>query len=87
MYATHPLMVIDPCAKYGKPMLKQKKLRANHETAQANRWTDRVIPIYPPELCSQGSIIISKSMHAQIIYAFFFPLSYKFQYFEQWKTA
>ena len=25
MYATHPCMVIDPCAKYGKVMSKRKK--------------------------------------------------------------
>ena len=25
MYTTHPLLVIDPCAKYGRPMSKQKK--------------------------------------------------------------
>ena len=32
MYVTHHLMVIDPCAKYGKPMPKEKKkLRADHE--------------------------------------------------------
>ena len=32
MYVTHHLMGIDPCAKYGKPMPKEKKkLRADHE--------------------------------------------------------
>ena len=53
MYATHPVMVIDPCAKYGKPMSKQKKLQAGHkdmskkklwarhESAQIDRQTDR----------------------------------------------
>ena len=31
MYVTHPLNMIDPCAKYGKPMSKQKQLWAGHE--------------------------------------------------------
>ena len=32
MYAIHPLMVIDTCVKYGKPMQKQEKntLRTGH---------------------------------------------------------
>ena len=47
MYATHRLMVIHPCAKYGKTMLNQKKLWAGHESARTDRRTDRVIPITP----------------------------------------
>ena len=58
MYATHRLMVIHPCAKYGKPMSTIKKLWAGHESAQTDgqtdRRTDRVIPIYPPEFRSRG---------------------------------
>ena len=35
MYATHRLMVIHPCVKYGKPMSK-KKLWAGHENMSSN---------------------------------------------------
>ena len=59
-------MLINLCAKYGKPMSIKKKLWAGHESAQTDRQTDRqtdeqkdrrtdrVIPIYPPELHSWG---------------------------------
>ena len=58
IYATHRLMVIHPCAKYGKPISNQKKLWAGRESAQTDEQTDgqtdrriyRVILIYPPEL-------------------------------------
>ena len=34
MYATHPFIVIDLCAKYGMPLSKQTKLRVGHKTCQ-----------------------------------------------------
>ena len=34
MYTTHPFMVIEPCAKYGKPMSKQKSYGANTKICQ-----------------------------------------------------
>ena len=35
MYSTHPLLVIDPCAKYGRPMSNQKKsYRPDTKTCQ-----------------------------------------------------
>ena len=40
MFATHRLMVIHPCAKYGKPMSNHKKLWAGHESAQTDGQTD-----------------------------------------------
>ena len=59
MCATQLLMVIHPCAKYGKPMSTKKKLWAGHKSAQidgqTDRQTDGVIPIiYPPKLRSWG---------------------------------
>ena len=42
MYLTHPLMVIDRCAKYGMPM--SKLTEADRRT---DRRTDRVISTYP----------------------------------------
>ena len=42
----HCLMAIYPCAKYGKPMSKQKEVMG-----WTGICTDRVIPIYPLELC------------------------------------
>ena len=58
-FATHVLMVMHPCAKYGKPMSNQKKVIGRTRLI-TDRWTDRqtqtgrVIPIYPPELRSRG---------------------------------
>ena len=40
MCATHRLIVIHPCAKYGKPMSNQKHLLAGHESAPTDRQTD-----------------------------------------------
>ena len=40
-YLTHPLMVINQCAKYGMPMPNQKKLWTGPESAQTHRQTDR----------------------------------------------
>ena len=37
---SNPPMVIHPCAKYGKPLSKKKKLRTGHETAQTDRQTE-----------------------------------------------
>ena len=66
MYATHRLMVIHPCAKYGKPKSNQKKLWAGHESAQTDgqtdgqtdrqkdRRTDRVISISPVNFVHGG---------------------------------
>ena len=34
MYSTHPLNMIDPCAKYGKPMSKQKSYGQDMKTCQ-----------------------------------------------------
>ena len=45
MYATHCLMVIHPCAKYGKPMSNHKKVMGRTRIC-TDRRTDRVIPIY-----------------------------------------
>ena len=53
MYATHRLMVIHPCAKYGKPMSNHKKVMGRTRIC-TDRRTDRVISIYPPELRSRG---------------------------------
>ena len=39
------------CQIYSMPMSKQKKLWVGDESSQ----TDRVIPIYPPQVCSQGN--------------------------------
>ena len=54
MYLTHPLMVIYPCAKYGKPMSNKKMLWAGHESAQIDgqmdRQTDRQGDFYIPLL-------------------------------------
>ena len=42
MYLTHPLMVIQPCAKYGKPMSNQRKVMDwTQISTQMDRWTDR----------------------------------------------
>ena len=73
---THLLIMIDPCAKCGKPMSNQNivmvltQINTNRWTERwEDRWTDiqtdgqtdiltdRVIPIYPPELRSRGGII------------------------------
>ena len=57
MYAKHRLMVIHPCAKYGKPMSDQKIVMGRTRICTdrwTDKWTDRVISIYPPELRSQG---------------------------------
>ena len=40
MYATHRLMVIYRCSKYGKPMSIQKKGWAGHESAQTEGQTE-----------------------------------------------
>ena len=45
-------MVINPCAKYGKPMSNHKKVMGTD--GQTDGQTDRVIYIYPPELRSRG---------------------------------
>ena len=34
IYATHPLMVVDPCAKYGMPMSKQTEVTNRRKTCQ-----------------------------------------------------
>ena len=54
MYATHPVMVIDPGAIYGKPMSKQKKVMGRilictdrQTDGRTDGRTDKVIPIYP----------------------------------------
>ena len=41
MYATHPLMVIDQCAKYGSPMLKQKNNYWSHTNACKKKVQDQ----------------------------------------------
>ena len=39
--ATHSLMVIDPYGKYGKPILKQKKLQAGRKDMSKKKlWAD-----------------------------------------------
>ena len=53
MYATHRLMLIHPCAKYGMQVSNHKKVMGRTQIC-TDRRTDRVIPIYPPELCSRG---------------------------------
>ena len=40
MYATHRLMVIHPCAKYGKPMSNHEKVMGWTRIC-TDRWTDR----------------------------------------------
>ena len=64
MYATHRLMVIHSCVKYGKPMSNQKKsyrpdTNLHRQTdiqtdGQTERHTDRVIPIYPLNFVHRG---------------------------------
>ena len=78
----HRLMVIHPCAKYGKPMSNHKKADTNLH-GQTDRRTDRVIPICPPELCSRGGgydfamsplpplNLNIKSLHSSMFYATF----------------
>ena len=39
MCVTHHLMVIHPCAKYGKPFQTKQKLKARHESAQTDGQT------------------------------------------------
>ena len=52
-YAIHRLILIHPCAKYGKPMLNQKKVMGRTLIC-TDRRTDRVISIYPTELRLRG---------------------------------
>ena len=57
-------MVIHPCAKYGKPMSKQKKRYGTDKNLQrqTDRQTDRetVIAIYPlPRNFAYGGIIMT----------------------------
>ena len=49
MYATHRLMVIHPCAKYGKPMSNHKKVMGRTQICtdrRTDRQTDRHTPLY-----------------------------------------
>ena len=46
MYTTHRVMVIHPCAKYGKTNVKAK--RSNVPDTNLHRQNDRVIPTYLP---------------------------------------
>ena len=61
VYATHRLMVIHPCAKYGKPMSNHKIVMgrtrictARRTDRQTYRRTDKVISIYPLNFVRRG---------------------------------
>ena len=53
MCATHHLMVIYPWAKYGKSLSNQTKVIGLKRIC-TDRWTDKVITIYPPPPHSRG---------------------------------
>ena len=59
MYATHRLMVIHPCAKYGKPMSNHKKVMGRKRICTDRRTdTDRQSDSYiPPWTSFAGGII------------------------------